>query len=105
MSEENNLISIEDAKGKKKAKVKEALQNPLDIIVERINFLQERVHQLHQLEQQLMDKVGDIECRLDTNGFPPGQSNWSKMKFLPDGTVEIQETDKFTETPTKRVSE
>ena len=105
MSEKNKPIPIEKAKGKKKAEVKEALKDPLEIIVDRINSLQKTVYQLQQIERKLMDKVGDLECRLDMNGFPPGQSHWAGFKFKPDGTIEKQETDKFTETPTKLVAE
>ena len=104
MDENNNLISIDQAKGKKKAEVKEALKDPLEIIVDRINSLQKTVSQLMQIERKLMDKVGDLECRLDMNGFPEGKSHWAGFKFKPDGTMEKQETDKFTETKTKQYS-
>ena len=103
--EKDKPIPIEKAKGRKKAEVKEALKDPLEIIVDRINLLQQKVHQLDQIGKKLMDKVGDIECRLDTNGFPAGQSHWAGFRFKPDGTIEKQEIDKFTETPTKLVSE
>ena len=102
---DNNIISIDETKAKKKAEVKESIKDQRVSIYDYIDTLTERVEQLIAIEQRLLNKVGDLECRLDTNGFPPGQSHWAGFKFKPDGTIEKQETDKFTQDGNKLISE
>ena len=94
---DNNIIPIDKTKVKKKADVKGSIKDRSISIHEYIETLAKRV-------EQLIVKVGDLECRLDTNGFPPGQSHWAGLKFKPDGTIEKQETDKFIEDGNKLVS-
>ena len=91
---------IEEARDKKKKKreTKEKLKTPPMTIYEAVEALDKRVCQLIEVEQKLLHKVGDIECRLDTNGFPAGQSVWAGFKFNEDGTTEKQDTDEFLET-------
>ena len=91
------ITSIEDAKEKKKSEIKEALKDPYEVIIDRINMLQTRVAQFIDIEHKLMTKVGDLECRLDQHGYPAGTSHWAGFKFNQDGTMVKQETDKFTE--------
>ena len=100
---DTKVASFEEAKSKKKAKDKEILTNQKMTIYEAVEALDVRVCQLIDIEQKLLDKVGDLECRLDTNGFPPGQSHWAGFKFKPDGTLEKQKADEFIQTKTKLV--
>ena len=62
---DNNIISIDETKAKKKAEVKESIKDQRVSVYDYIDTLTERVEQLIAIEQKLLNKVGDLECRLD----------------------------------------